>query len=129
MRRSDTFLQWLNPTFMEAKPGYCKIEMPVRTEFLNHVGTLHGGITFSLADAAFAYAANAHNRVAVALNVSITYPNAGRAGDILTAIATEDYLGDKTAVYRVEVKNQRNEMIGIFNGMVYRKKELHIAEE
>ncbi|MBC8048306.1 MAG: hotdog fold thioesterase, partial [Fimbriimonadaceae bacterium] len=96
---------------------------------LNHVGTVHGGITFSVADAAFAYAANSHNRVAVALDVSIAYPNAVFSGDTLTAVAQEDFLGNKTAIYRVTVTNQHNTIVAIFNGTVYRKKETHIPGE
>lgn len=126
MQVSDAFLKWLNPSFIEVKKGYCKIILRVRNEFLNHVGILHGGITFSIADVAFAYASNSHNRIAVALSVHISFPNASILDDELTIIATEEYLQEKTAGYRVEVVNQNQKIIGIFNGVVFRKKELHI---
>jgi acyl-CoA thioesterase len=93
------------------------------------VGILHGGITYSIADAAFAYAANTHNRIAVALDVTMSYPNAGYVGDELNVEATEVYLGDKTAIYRVTVLNQKKELLGIFNGTVYRRKQRYFEEE
>lgn len=126
MRSRDSFLQWLQPQDFVVKKGWCKFSVVVRNEFLNHVGTLHGGITFSLADAAFAYAANSHNRIAVALNAQIIYPHAGKAGDILYVEATEEFLNNKTAGYRTEVKNQEDKLIGIFTGVVYRKNEGHV---
>lgn len=129
MREKDTYLQWLNPVLMDVKEGVCKITIDIRKEFLNHVGIVHGGITFGLADAAFAYASNSHNRVAVALDVSISYTEAVYEGDQLTALAKEEYIGNKTAIYKVEVFNQYNKLVAIFNGTVYRKKELHEAEE
>lgn len=128
MREKDSFLQWLAPSHFEVQAGYCKIEMRIRDEFLNHVAIVHGGITFSLADAAFAYASNSHNRIAVALDVSISFPRAALAGDTLTAVAQEEFLGEKTAIYRVTVTNQKQELIAIFNGTVYRKKQLHVSE-
>lgn len=127
MRQKDSFLQWLAPSQFEVRAGYCKIEMRIRDEFLNHVAIVHGGITFSLADAAFAYASNSHNRIAVALDVSISFPRAAFAGDTLTAVAQEEFLGEKTALYRVTVTNQKQELIAIFNGTVYRKKQLHVS--
>jgi acyl-CoA thioesterase len=126
MREKDSFLRWPNPSEFDVKEGYCRIVIPVRDDFLNHVGSVHGGITFSLADAAFAYASNSHNRIAIALDVSIAFPSAANAGDVLTAVAQEDFLGGKTAIYRVTVTNQNNELIAIFNGTVYRKKQTHI---
>lgn len=128
MRVKDSFLRWLNPTEFEVKEGYCRIVMPVREDFLNHIDIVHGGITFSLADAAFAYASNAHNRIAVALNVSISFPIAAFRGDVLTAEAQEDFISEKIAFYRVTVKNQKNELVAIFNGTVYRKKNTHVPE-
>ena len=104
------------------------MKMKVRPEFLNGVGTVHGGIVFGIADTAFAYASNSHNRIAVALDVSISYPNAGQLHDEFTVEAKEIYLGGRTAIYQVTVTNQHQQLIGMFNGTVYRTHKKYFEE-
>lgn len=129
MQEKDTFGRWLNPEIMKMDAGYCLMKMKVRDEFLNGVGILHGGVVFGIADTAFAYASNSHNRMAVALDVSISYPNAGYENDELTIEAKEVYLGDKTAIYQVTVTNQKNKLLGLFNGTVYRLHKKYFEDE
>jgi acyl-CoA thioesterase len=128
MLEKDTFGRWLNPDIIKMEAGYCLMKMKVRSEFLNGVGILHGGVVFGIADTAFAYASNSHNRMAVALDVSISYPNAGYENDELTIEAKEIYLGDKTAIYQVTVSNQKNKLLGMFNGTVYRLHKKYFEE-
>ena len=120
MLEQDTYGKWLNPTIEKMEAGYCLMKMKVRPEFLNGVGTVHGGIVFGIADTAFAYASNSHNRISVALDASISYPNAGQLNDEFTIEAKEVYLGGRTAIYQVIVTNQHEQLIGMFNGTVYR---------
>ncbi len=120
MLEKDTYGRWLNPDILKMEAGYCLMKLKVRGEFLNGVGTLHGGVIFGIADVAFAYASNSHNRIAVALDVSISFPNAGYEHDELTIEAVEVFLGSSTAIYRVEVRNSESKLIGLFNGTVYR---------
>src|SRR5215467_8397146 len=129
MLEKDTFGRWLNPEILKMDAGYCLMKMKVRIEFLNGVGILHGGVVFGIADTAFAYASNSHNRMAVALDVSISYPNAGYENDELTIEAKEVYLGDKTAIYQITVSNQKNKLLGLFNGTVYRLHKKYFEEE
>lgn len=129
MIEKDSFGRWLNPDILKVEAGYCLMKMKVRSEFLNGVGILHGGVVFGIADTAFAYASNSHNRMAVALDVSISYPNAGYENDELTIEAKEVYLGDKTAIYQVTVSNQKNKLLGLFNGTVYRLHKKYFEEE
>lgn len=129
MLEQDTYGRWLNPTIEKIEAGYCLMKLKVRSEFLNGVGTLHGGVIFGIADVAFAYASNSHNRMAVALDVSISYPNAGYLDDELTIEAKEIYLGGKTAIYQVSVTNQRNELTGLFTGTVYRMHKKYFEHE
>lgn len=86
----------------------------------NGFGIIHGGITFSLADSALAFASNAHGRLSVALECSISYPNAVKVGDVLTAEATEVSLTNKIGIYNIPVTNQNDEIVGVFKGSVYR---------
>ena len=120
MMETDAFSQWLGIKILESEPGSCKLQMTVRSEMCNGFGIIHGGITFSLADSALAFASNAHGRLSVALECSISYPVAVKVGDVLTAIATEVSLTNKIGIYNILVTNQNNEIVGVFKGSVYR---------
>ena len=87
---------------------------------LNGFGSTHGGICFSLADSALAFASNAHGRLSVALDCSITFTVAVKEGDVLTCETKELSLTNKTGTYLIEVKNQKNENVAFFKGTVYR---------
>ena len=120
MLENDAFSRWLGIELLELSPGHCKIAMKVRKEMLNGFKTAHGGITFSFADSAFAFASNSHGRISVALDVNMKYPNAVFEGDELIAEATEKSLSNKVAMYKIIVTNQKDEIVGLFNGTVYR---------
>ena len=128
MLEKDTYGRWLNGSIERVEAGYCLMKIKVRSEFLNGVGTLHGGVIFGIADVAFAYASNSHNRMAVALDVSISFPNAGYEGDELTAEAKEIYLGGKTAIYQVTITNQHKKLLALFNGTVFRTEKKYFEE-
>ncbi len=117
---TDAFSRWLGIDIITSKKGSCKLQMKVREEMCNGFGIIHGGITFSLADSALAFASNAHGRLSVALECSISYPNAVRVGDVLTAEATELSLTNKIGIYNIPVTNQNGELVGAFKGSVYR---------
>ena len=118
---NDPFSQWLGIERQEVSPGRCVLRMKVRREMLNGFSIAHGGITFSLADSALAFASNSRGKHAVSVETSISHTLPLREGDILTASATEDHLSQRIGLYRVEVKNQDGEMVALFKGVVYRK--------
>jgi acyl-CoA thioesterase len=120
MFENDGFSKWLGIERIVIEPGHCILRMKVRNEMLNGFGSTHGGICFSLADSALAFASNAHGRLSVALDCSITFTVAVKEGDLLTCEAKELSLTNKTGTYLVEVKNQRNENVAFFKGTVYR---------
>jgi acyl-CoA thioesterase len=121
MMSKDYFSQWLGIEVLEIKDGYCKLKMIVREEMLNGFGILHGGISFSLADSAFAFAANSYGRLSVSISSSISYPKPARTDDILIAEATELTLSNRTATYDIRVYNEESEdTIALFRGTVYR---------
>ena len=76
MMQHDLFSQWLGIEVLEIKEGYSKIQMTVRNEMINGFGIVHGGICFSLADSAFAFACNNRNNLSVALDTSINFTKA-----------------------------------------------------
>jgi len=120
MMENDAFSQWLGIEVMEIKEGYSKIKMLVRKEMVNGFGIVHGGIPFSLADSAFAFACNNRNNLSVALDVTITFTKAVNIGDVLTAEAKEVHNGRSTGVYLIEVSNQKNEKVALFKGTCFR---------
>lgn len=120
MMENDAFSQWLGIEVLEIKEGYSKIKMTVRKEMVNGFGIVHGGIPFSLADSAFAFACNNRNNLSVALDVTITFTKAVNIGDTLTAEAKEVHNGRSTGVYLITVTNQKDEQVALFKGTCFR---------
>jgi acyl-CoA thioesterase len=129
MLERDAFSAWLGLELLEVRPRYAAVRMLVRPDMMNGFGVCHGGVTFALADSAFAFASNTHGRVTVSIENSITYPAAVSAGDILTAIATEESAANRVAFYGVRVTNQNNSVVALFRGTVYRTQRGHFSEE
>lgn len=121
MMAQDRFSQWLGIEVGAVSPGECVLSMRVREEMVNGFGVAHGGITFSLADSAMAFASNGQGRHAVSIDNSISHLVPVRAGDLLTARATEEQLGGSLGHYRVVVLNQDGQMVALFRGIVFRK--------
>lgn len=120
MMDHDAFSQWMGITVLEIKEGYSRIKMTIRQEMVNGFGIVHGGIPFSLADSAFAFACNNRNNLSVALDVTITFTKAVNVGDEITAEAKEVHNGRSTGVYLISIMNQKNEQVGLFKGTCFR---------
>lgn len=120
MMDKDAFSQWLGIQVIEIKEGYSKLQLTVRNEMVNGFGIAHGGIAFSLADSALAFACNNRNNLSVALDVTITFTKAVNVNDILTAEAKEVHNGKSTGVYLITVHNQKNEQVALFKGTCFR---------
>ena len=120
MMENDFFSQWMGVELMSVKEGYSKIKMTIRKEMVNGFGIVHGGLPFSLADSAFAFACNNRNNLSVALDVTITFTKAVNVGDVLTAEAKEIHNGRSTGVYLIHVTNQKNEQVALFKGTCFR---------
>lgn len=97
-------------------PGHARMAMTVRRDMLNSHQTCHGGATFTLADACFAYACNSYNRVTVGAGCDIVYPAPAHEGDRLTATAEERHRKGRGGVYDVTVTNQNGEVVALFRG-------------
>ena len=120
MMHQDAFSQWLGIDVIEIKEGYSKIKMMVRQEMINGFQVVHGGITFSLADSAFAFACNNRNNLSMALECSISFLKQVNVGDELTAEAKEIHNGKSTGVYSITVTNQNNQHVALFKGTCFR---------
>lgn len=115
----DAATQALGMQIVKMAPGYAQLSMPVRSDMLNGHQTCHGGFIFALADSAFAFSCNSHNRNTVASGCSIDYLAPGREGDVLTAEAVELSRSGRTGVYDVTISNQAGVRIALFRGKSY----------
>tara|TARA_B100001123_G_C15082617_1_gene936347 strand:- start:205 stop:627 length:423 start_codon:yes stop_codon:yes gene_type:complete len=120
MYQNDAFSQWLGINVIEVKDGYCELKLNIRDEMLNGFQIAHGGIAYSLADSALAFASNSRGRKSLSLETSISHTVSVKAGDELTAMTEELSLSDKIGVYLITITNQDNQEIAYFKGTVYR---------
>ena len=119
MLSQDAYSQWLGIEILECEIGRCKLGMKVRPEMLNSMQKAHGGITYSLADTAFGFAANTHGKFAVSIETSINHIEAVNEGDYLTAESVIENVKNKLGFNIIEVK-RGDEMVALFKGVVYR---------
>ncbi|ALW85209.1 thioesterase [Hymenobacter sedentarius] len=120
MLRHDAFSKLLGLQVEEVGPGYCWLRFTVRPDMLNGFRVLHGGVTFSAADSAFAFACNSHSRQSVGLSATMGYVAAGQLGDVITVEAREESLKHKIGVYQLCVTNQHGTLLAMFKGTAYR---------
>ncbi len=116
----DWFSQWLGIERVLVATGKCILKMKVRKEMLNGFSIAHGGITYSLADSALAFAANSHGRRSVSVETSISHTEPLLEGDEVIASAVEMNRSDKIGIYQVTVSNQHGRTVALFKGTVYR---------
>ena len=116
----DIFAQYLGIKIVEAEQGHAKGEMLAEEKHLNSLGIVHGGAIFSLADTTFAAASNSHQATAVAVNVSISYCRVAHKG-MLYAWAKEVSLNRRLATYLIDIKDDSDNLIALFQGTVYRR--------
>ena len=120
MLAKDSFSAWLGIELIEVRPGYAAISMTVRNEMLNGFELCHGGIPFSLADSALAFAANTHGRVSLSVEAGMAYASPIKSGDVLSAVAEEQSSTHRTGIYTVVVARQDGAKVAFFRGTVYR---------
>ncbi len=120
MMQQDKFSQWLGISIIEIKEGCSKIKLTVRNEMMNGLGVIHGGIAFSLADSAFAFACNNRNTLSLALDTSINFLKPVHTNDVLIAEAKEIHNGRSTGLYEVTITNQNLHIVAIFKGTCFR---------
>ncbi|GAB3677539.1 hydroxyphenylacetyl-CoA thioesterase PaaI [Salinisphaera aquimarina] len=120
MLERDAASTMLGMQIEAAGPGYARVAMIVRDDMVNGHQTCHGGLIFSLADSAFAFACNSDNQNTVGAACNIDYLRPGLAGDRLVAEAEKRFGAGRSGVYDVTVRNQRDEIIVLFRGKSHR---------
>lgn len=116
MYARDHAARMLGIRLLEIAPGRARMAMEVRPDMVNGHDICHGGLTFTLADTAFAYACNSYNHPAVAASCTIVFTAPARRGDTLTALAEERSLAGRSGVYDIQVSDQNGRTIALFRG-------------
>jgi acyl-CoA thioesterase len=116
MYEADACSRALGIEIAEVRPGYARLQMNVRPDFLNGHAICHGGLIFTLADSAFAFACNSRNVSTVAAGCSIEFLRPVQGGDRLTAEAVEQALSGRTGIYDIRVTNRDGETVAMFRG-------------
>ncbi len=116
MWAQDAASQWVGMDLTAVDEGQAVLELTVESHHCNGHGICHGGVTFMLADSAFAFACNSRNNATVAQHNVISYVAPGRLGDRLVARATEQSLTGRSGIYDVTVTNQNGEKLAEFRG-------------
>ncbi|PHS10972.1 MAG: thioesterase [Kordia sp.] len=119
MYDNDPFSKWLGIEVDVISEGSCQLSMTIRKEMLNGFGIAHGGITYSIADSALAFAANTHGRQSVSIDTSINHTETLKEGDKIVAIASEESLKNRFGFYKIEIKRE-DTIVALFKGTVYR---------
>ena len=120
IEENDRLVKLLGVEIEEVREGYAKVSLRVEEKHMNAAGVCQGGVIFTLADLAFALASNSHGKVALALEMSISYLKAVPLGERLTAEAKEEYLGKRTATYIITVFTEKGEKAAILKGTAFR---------
>ena len=123
MINGDAFSKWLGIKVLEINEGNCTLKMTVRDEMTNGFNIAHGGITYSLADSALAFAANTYNIQSMSIETSISHTKKVQSGDILKATTKEINKSKKTSIYYITITNQDNIEVAHFKGTVYKTKK------
>lgn len=116
MWQGDDASRWFGFALVEVAAGRATLTLAVQPHHCNGHGILHGGVTFALADTAFAYACNSRNQRTVASHNAISYLAPGHAGEVITATATELYLKGRNGIYDVRVTRPDGTILAEFRG-------------
>lgn len=120
MYNNDPMSQWLGIQRLQDGPGISTLQMVVREDMLNGFAIAHGGISYSLADSALAFASNAHGIQSVSIETSISHVAPVKEGDVLTTAVEEKNLTRSTGLYYITVSNQDGKAVAHFKGTVFR---------
>ncbi|MHA7887604.1 hydroxyphenylacetyl-CoA thioesterase PaaI [Roseicyclus sp.] len=129
MWATDAASQWLGLRLIDIGSGRAVMEMTVQAHHLNGHGICHGGFIFTLADSAFAFACNSHNRIAVAQHNSITYLSPGQPGETLRAEAVEVALTGRSGLTDVTVTGGDGRKVALFRGASRQISGQHFEED
>lgn len=121
LSQNDRFAANSGCELKEVREGFASAELTVTPEHLNAGGVCQGGVYFTLADIALAAVMNSHQGLTFGIENNIMFLHSAKAGDRLTAEATEVYNHHKIPYVEVRITNQRGELCCVVTGLAYRK--------
>lgn len=121
-KENDRFARFIGIELLEMKPGFARACLKIEEHHLNSARFVHGGAIFTLADLAFAAAANSYGQIALGINASINYIQGAQGGTIF-AEAQEIASHPKLGTYSVRVTDEAGQLLATFQGLVYKKKD------
>jgi len=119
MLQNDAFSRWLGIELIAIGQGICELALTTRAEMLNGFYILHGGISYSIADSALAFAANSFGKQAVSVETSISHHAKVLPDEEIRAVASLIHKGKKFSSFQVLVSKTSGELIASFKGSVY----------
>jgi acyl-CoA thioesterase len=131
MMNRDYFSQWLGIKVLETRSGSCKLSAVIKKEMLNGFGIAHGGITYSIADSALAFASNSKGQKSVSIETSISHLVSLKEGDEVIAEATCETETEKLGHYSIKVflKKEPSTLVALFKGIVYKTSKNWLKED
>ncbi|MEZ0328919.1 MAG: hotdog fold thioesterase [Dissulfuribacterales bacterium] len=125
IERYDRLIGMFGMEILKVDFGYAEVAMVVKPEHLNAADFCHGGAMFSLADVAFALAANSHGGLAVGLEVSANYMRPVKAGERVVAVAEERHRGKHTGVYLISMRNGDGKEVAFVKATAFRVQDTY----
>ena len=121
MYNGDAFSKWLGIKVEHCEAGACRLSLMVREEMTNGFKIAHGGISYSLADSALAFASNGHGTQALSIETAISHTKPVKVGEKMVATASEIRKSRSIGIYEVRVQNEAGDLVAHFKGTVFRK--------
>lgn len=119
LMEKDYFSQWMGIKCLEESEGFCRLQMTVSKQMCNGFSIAHGGIAYSFADTALAFASNSRGRKAVSIETSISHMKPLLAGELIIAITEEINVSNHIAIYTVKLQKENGSLVALFKGTVY----------
>jgi acyl-CoA thioesterase len=116
MYAADRVAQVAGMRVVEAEAGFATVEMTVREEMTNGLGVCHGGLVFTLADTAMAYASNAGDDRALSTSASIEWIRSASEGDRLRATCRTVVRRGRSAIHDIVVVDGDGETVALVRG-------------
>jgi acyl-CoA thioesterase len=121
MMASDYFSQWLGIEVLEITEGNCRLKMQIKKDMLNGFGIAHGGIAYSFADSALAFASNSYGQKAVSIETSISHLVSLVENDVILAEVLQQSNNKRIAIYTIDIFHASTlKKVALFKGTVYK---------
>ena len=122
--KKDNYFNFMGIEVLEIDQERAKVKLQIEDKLMNFFNAGHGGAIYSVADAAFQLACNAHAKIemAVAMNVTLTFIKKVDVGETLIAESKVIANTRRTSATDITIKNEEGELKAVFRGIAYVKR-------